>query len=295
MFLTISDEIRGAAVDSFRKQLFSPQRSARRPSDAAALYNALSNANRRQQLLEHLMLVSRVTLACETLRRHSQLDQPSLFLCWAGAQNPKLVLPFARSLVDWTTAARQHRQELALLHKHFREDGFRVIDVYGAFSTIHLAADAAWLQLQAGASSEVTYEHVLASYKRCQAFLGVPTRGSWPLREFVECSDTDSLADIVSGIVKENLRIGSDADGKAMRGARRIGALALKPLVAEGRDDPTVRYAILLANTDFFLSDYPSEDDIARYERDPTAFLRSGIPQYPTRSRRGSFRFRSTG
>jgi hypothetical protein len=89
------------------------------------------------------------------------------------------------------------------------------------------------------------------------------------------------LADIVSGIVKENLRIGSDADGKAMRGARRIGALALKPLVAEGRDDPTVRYAILLANTDFFLSDYPSEDDIARYERDPTAFLRSGISSIP--------------
>ena len=282
VLLTISDEIRGAAVDSFRKQLFAPQRSGRRSSNAATLYNALSDANRRLQVLEYLMLLSRVAIACETLRRHSQLDEPSSFLCWAGAQNPKLVLPFARSLVDWSTAARQHRQEQALLHRQFREDGFSVVDVYGAFRAIHLDADAAWLQLLAGTSPEVKYERVLSLYKRCQVFLGAATRGSWPLREFTESSETDSLADIVSGIVQENLRIGSDADGKAMRAALRTGAAALKPLVAEVGADPRVRYAILLTNGDFFLSDYPSEADIKNYEGDPTAFLKKGISAIPS-------------
>jgi hypothetical protein len=284
VFLTISDEIRGAAIDSFRKQLFAPRLSGRRPSSAAALYNALSDANRRLQVLEYLMLLSRVTIACETLRRHSRLDEPSGFLCWAGAQSPKLVLPFARALVDWSTAARQHRQEQSLLHQRFREDGFRVIDVYGAFRALHLDADAAWLQLQAGGSPDATYERVLASYERCRAFLGAPVRGSWPLREFIECSATDTLADIVSGIVnvKKNLRLGVDADGRAMHAALRIGAAALKPLVAAVGADAQVRYVILLTNGDFFLSDYPSEDDIKRYERDPVAFLKKGISSIPT-------------
>src|SRR6185369_16013943 len=103
-------------------------------------------------------------------------DEPSSFLCWAGVQNPKLVLRLAGSLVDWSSAARQHRRQQAIVHEKFNEEGFRVIDIYGAFRAIHLDADAACMQLQAGSAVDVTHEKVIALYRRCLAFLRPTTR-----------------------------------------------------------------------------------------------------------------------
>lgn len=280
LYLSSSDKLRGDAVNSLRKFLFAPERSLRRPSNATNLYKALRTPPRRLEFLDNLMLVSRVAFAAEVLRRHSGLDEPSSFLCWAGVQNAELVLEFAGSLVDWSSAARQHRREQGIVHQKFNEEGFRVIDIYGAFRAIHLDADAAWMQLQAGSAGDVTHEKVIALYERCLAFLRPTTRSSWPLRELTECLDTDSLSDIINGVLKQPVRIGVDEDGKAMRAVRELGAAALKPLVVAGVRD--VKFVVLLTNSDFLLKEYPTADALRAYEGDPAGFLKKHVAGIPS-------------
>src|SRR6185369_9126346 len=103
---------------------------------------------------------------------------------------------------------------------------------------------------------------------------------SWPLRELTECSDTDSLTDIVNGVLKHPVRIGVDEDGKAMRAVRELGAAALKPLVVAGVRD--VQFVLLLTNSDFLLEEYPTADALRDYERDPAAFLKRHIAGIPS-------------
>jgi hypothetical protein len=223
-----------------------------------------------------MMMVSRISAACEVLRRHSDVDEPSRFLCWAGADHPELVIPPARQLCNWDSAARYHREQLRIMAEVLRKDGFGVIDIHGALHALQFEADAAWLQKLAGTGS-ASGEQVSTLYERCLEFLRPPVRSSWPLREFTECSSHDSMAEILNGLISHPLRLATSGDGLSLGNVlRHWPGNALKPLVVKS-ETANRNFVVFVTNTDFVLKEYPTEKDIADYELHPGVFLKSRI------------------
>jgi len=268
--------LRGAVIESYRRDYFTPYESGNPRGASARLYRALATRDRRFRALDSLLLLSRVTWVCELLRRNPDQLPLELSLIEASRHCPELVLPQASSLVRWETLPGRFRELQVDVVERFRAHSVEVVNLLGITEALRIEADAARLRLGTG-SPLVTHAQVITLYERLIAFLADPISSSWDLCPLYEYSPGLSLPTIFRTLGSHEVRVETVEDG-LMTSFLSMDPLRLKSLFIEAGG---VRYYIVLPSADCLFETAPTRREVARFEENPADFLTDRIDKIP--------------
>jgi hypothetical protein len=275
--------LRASAIYAYRGGMFGATTSGDRRLRAAALYKALGSAERRMNALEQLIHVSLAAKLVEALRRRPDLIEAELTLCHLAVTYPGILPPLALSSCDWSSLSARYAADKQKRANIWAIDGFDLIDVEGAFEQLRMSAYSAWLRLQLSHEPRVSHTEVVERYERLVDFIHAPRGSPWPLQPYVSSQPGDTLAAILSSLVSLPLRVANTADGARVAAfLESVEPFALKPLIVESAGIPRRPYIVFITSPNFFLRDYPTPADAARFAEDPNGALKRYIPAIPT-------------